>query len=73
MLVQCRPGLTQREKQREKERSNSLRVGFSTSCSARNAMHLPQCRRMPFRGSVTAASEDPMHFSAKPFELTKTK
>jgi len=38
-----------------------------------NAMHLPQSRRMPFCGSVTAASEAPMHFSAKPFELTKTK
>lgn len=37
MLVQCRPGLTQREKEEkgEKERSSSLRVGFSTSCSVR--------------------------------------
>jgi len=74
MLVQCRPGLTheiKRERVIEKERNNSLRAGFSTSCS--DVTHLPQCRRMPFCGSVTAASEDPMHFSAKPFELTKTK
>lgn len=67
MLVQCRPGLTQRE------RSNCLRVGFSTSRSVGLRVHLPELNGRTPRGSVTAASEDPMHFSAKPLELTKTK
>lgn len=73
MLVQCRPGLTQRGRKRERKREVTASVlGFQHPARS-DAMHLPQCRRMPFCGSVTAASEDPMHFSAKPFELTKTK